>query len=208
MIMLLQIHPRDPEPRKVRTIAEKLRDGAVVVCPTDTVYAFVCSPKHATAMERVARLKGVKPQRAELSLVCKDLSQAALFVRPIDTATFRLLKRALPGPYTFILPAGGDAPKLFQTNRRTIGFRIPDHPVALALVEELGHPLVAASVHDPDHVVDYTTDPERIAEHLGAQVDLVIDAGMGGLVGSTVIDLSGETPVVLRLGKGEVEGLI
>ncbi|MBV6405161.1 MAG: threonylcarbamoyl-AMP synthase [Flavobacteriales bacterium] len=206
--MLLQVHPRDPEARKVRLIAEKLREGAVVVCPTDTVHAFVCSPRHASAMERVARLKGVKPQRAELSLVCRDLSQATRYLRPIDTAVFRLLKRALPGPYTFILPAGGEAPKLFQTNRRTIGIRVPDHPVTAAIVEELGHPLVAASVHDPDHVVDYTTDPERIAEHLGGQVDLVIDAGMGGLVGSTVIDLSGSAPVVVRQGKGTVEGLL
>lgn len=205
--MLMQLHPRDPEPRKVRTIVEKLREGAVVVCPTDTVYAFICSPQHAAAMERVARLKGVRPQRAELSLVCRDLSQAARYLRPIDTATFRLLKRALPGPFTFILPAGGEAPKLFQTNRRTVGIRVPDHPVPLALLEELGHPLVAASVHDPDKVVDYTTDPERIAEHLGGQVDLVIDAGMGGLEGSTVVDLSGEIPVVLRQGKGAVDGL-
>ncbi|MBK7085222.1 MAG: threonylcarbamoyl-AMP synthase [Flavobacteriales bacterium] len=193
----------DPEPRKIEMIAEQLGQGAIVVCPTDTVYAFICSPHHASAMEAIARLKGVKPHKAELSLICADIAQATRYAKPLDTSVFRLLKRALPGAYTFIVAANGEVPKLFQTNRRTVGIRVPDHPIPLALVAAMGHPLVAASVHDPDRVVDYTTDPERIAEHLGTQVDLVIDAGMGGLTASTVIDVSSGDPILVRKGAGD-----
>ncbi|MBK8340001.1 MAG: threonylcarbamoyl-AMP synthase [Flavobacteriales bacterium] len=201
--MLLSVHPVDPEPRKIAMIAEQLGRGAVVVCPTDTVYAFVCSPHHARAMEAIARLKGAKPHKAELSLICMDIAQATRYAKPLDTSVFRLLKRALPGAYTFIVAANGEVPKLFQTNRKSVGIRIPDHPIPIALVAAMGHPLVAASVHDPDRVVDYTTDPERIAEHLGKQVDLVIDGGIGGLKASTVIDVSGGAPVLLREGAGD-----
>lgn len=201
--MLLSVHPVDPEPRKIRMIADRLEQGAIVVCPTDTVYAFICSPHHTRAMEAIARLKGVKPQKAELSLICMDIAQATRYAKPLDTSVFRLLKRALPGAYTFIVAANGEVPKLFQNNRRTVGIRVPDHPIPLALVAAIGHPLVAASVHDPDRVVDYTTDPERIAEHLGTQVDLVIDAGMGGLTASTVIDVSSGDPILVRKGAGD-----
>lgn len=206
--MLLAIHPKDPEPRKIKSVADKLRDGGVVICPTDTVYAYVCSSHSARAIEEVARLKGVKPQRADLSLICEDLSQLSAYARSVDTAAFRIMKRALPGAYTFILNANSEIPKLFKNNKRTVGIRVPDHPIPLALVRELGHALVVASVHDPDKVVDYTTDPERIEEHLGYQVDVVIDGGIGGLEGSTVIDLTQGDPIVLREGKGPLDGLI
>lgn len=206
--MLLAIHPKDPEPRKIRAVVEKLRGGAVVVCPTDTVYAFVCSSLSARAIEEVARLKGIKPQKADLSLICKDLSQLSLYAKAIDTASFRIMKKALPGPYTFIVPASNEIPKLFKNNKRTVGIRVPDHPIPQAIVSELGHALVVASVHDPDKVVDYTTDPERIDEHLGHRVDLVIDGGTGGREGSTVVDLSAGEPVVLREGRGTIEGLL
>jgi tRNA threonylcarbamoyl adenosine modification protein (Sua5/YciO/YrdC/YwlC family) len=141
-------------------------------------------------------------------LICNDLSQLSTYARAVDTAAFRIMKRALPGPYTFILPASSEIPKLFKNNKRTVGIRVPNHPIPQAIVAELGHALVVASVHDPDKVVDYTTDPERIDEHLGYQVDLVIDGGIGGLEGSTVIDLSQGEPVILREGKGPVDGLI
>ncbi|WKZ67503.1 MAG: L-threonylcarbamoyladenylate synthase [Flavobacteriales bacterium] len=200
--MLLPIHPKDPEPRKVRMVAEALRNGGVAICPTDTVYAYVCSPLHQRAIEVVARLKGAKPGKADLSLICADLSQLSLYARNVDTAAFRLLKRHLPGPYTFILNASSEIPKLFKNNRRTVGIRVPDHPIPQALVKELGHALVVASVHDADKVVDYTTDPERIEEHIGHQVDWVIDGGMGGLEPSTVVDLTSGEPVLLRSGKG------
>jgi tRNA threonylcarbamoyl adenosine modification protein (Sua5/YciO/YrdC/YwlC family) len=206
--MLITIHPKDPEPRKVRIIVDKLNAGGVVICPTDTVYAFVCSAHQPRAIEQVARLKGVKPQKADLSLICNDLSQLSTYARSVGTAAFRIMKHALPGPYTFILQASGEIPKLFKNNRRTVGIRVPDHAIPRAIVAELGHALVVASVHDPDKVVDYTTDPERIDEHIGYQVDAVIDGGIGGLEGSTVIDLSNGEPEVLRQGKGATDGLL
>jgi len=206
--MLLSIHPKDPEPRKIRTVVEKLLAGGVVICPTDTVYAYVCSAHSARAIEEVARLKGIKPQKADLSLICQDLSQLSTYAKAVDTAAFRIMKRALPGPYTFIVTASSEIPKLFKNNKRTVGIRVPGHPIPLAIVRELGHALVVASVHDPDKVVDYTTDPERIDEHLGHQVELVIDGGIGGMEGSTVIDLSSGDPVVLREGKGSLDGLL
>lgn len=206
--MLITIHPKDPEPRKIRSVIDILHGGGVVICPTDTVYAFVCSSHSARAIEEVTRLKGVKPQKADLSLICQDLSQLSLYAKAVDTAAFRIMKKALPGPYTFVVPASNEIPRLFKNNRRTVGIRVPDHPIPLALVKELGHALVVASVHDPDKVVDYTTDPERIHEHIGHQVDLVIDGGLGGLQGSTVIDLANGEPVVLREGKGPVAGLL
>lgn len=206
--MLIGIHPKDPEPRKIRTVVEELRKGGVVICPTDTVYAYVCSSQSARAIEEVARLKGIKPQKADLSLICQDLSQLSTYAKAVDTAAFRIMKKALPGPYTFIVPASNEIPKLFKNNKRTVGIRVPDHPIPLALVKELGHALVVASVHDPDKVVEYTTDPERIHEHIGHQVELVIDGGIGGLEASTVIDLSNGEPNVLRQGKGPVEDLL
>jgi tRNA threonylcarbamoyl adenosine modification protein (Sua5/YciO/YrdC/YwlC family) len=206
--MLLSIHPKDPEPRKIRIAVDKLNAGGVLICPTDTVYAFVCSAHQPRAIEQVAKLKGAKPNKADLSLICNDPSQLSTYARAVDTAAFRIMKRALPGPYTFILPASSEIPKLFKNNKRTVGIRVPNHPIPQAIVAELGHALVVASVHDPDKVVDYTTDPERIDEHLGYQVDLVIDGGIGGLEGSTVIDLSQGEPVILREGKGPVDGLI
>jgi tRNA threonylcarbamoyl adenosine modification protein (Sua5/YciO/YrdC/YwlC family) len=206
--MLIAIHPKDPEPRKIRIIADKLNAGGVVICPTDTVYAFVCSAHQPRAIELVAKLKGVMPQKADLSLICNDLSQLSTYARQVDTAAFRIMKHALPGPYTFILQASGEIPKLFKNNKRTVGIRVPDHPIPRALVAELGHALVVASVHDPDKVVDYTTDPERIDEHIGYQVEAVIDGGIGGLEGSTVIDLSDGEPRILRQGKGPTEGLL
>ncbi|MEO8589779.1 MAG: L-threonylcarbamoyladenylate synthase [Flavobacteriales bacterium] len=206
--MLLGIHPKNPEPRKIQAVVDRLNAGGVVICPTDTVYAYVCSAHQPRAIEQVAKLKGVKPQRADLSLICADLSQLSLYARAIDTAAFRIMKRALPGPYTFIVPASSEIPKLFKNNKRTVGIRVPDHPVPLALVTALGHALVVASVHDPDKLLDYTTDPERIDDHLGHQVDLVIDSGTGGLEGSTVIDLSEGGMTVVREGKGSLDGLL
>lgn len=205
--MLLAIHPLDPEPRKVRRVVDLLLEGAVVICPTDTVHAYVCSAHRPQAIERIARLKGVRTNKAELSLICKDISQLAGYSKPVGTPEFRLMKSVLPGPYTFILPANAEIPKLFRANRRTVGIRVPDHAVPRAIVGGLEHALVAASVHDPDRVVDYTTDPERMHELLASEVDLVIDSGAGGIDASTVIDLSGDAPALIREGKGPVAGL-
>jgi tRNA threonylcarbamoyl adenosine modification protein (Sua5/YciO/YrdC/YwlC family) len=205
--MLLAIHPKNPEPRKVREVVQQLNRGAVVVCPTDTVHAFACSAHQPKAIEAIARLKGTKAHRTDLSLICKDLSQLSLYARAISTPAFRTMKKALPGPYTFIVPASNEVPKLFKNNKRTVGIRVPDHAIPLALVEELGHALVVTSVHDADEMMEHATDPERIDERIGKQVDLVIDGGVCGLEGSTVIDLTGDAPMVLRQGKGAVTGL-
>ncbi|MBK8497603.1 MAG: threonylcarbamoyl-AMP synthase [Flavobacteriales bacterium] len=206
--MLISIHPIDPEPRKLQRVVDLLNEGGVIVCPTDTVYGFVCSSLQPRAIEKLAELKGVRPAKAELSLIVSDLGQLSAYARALDTAVFRLLKRALPGPYTFILPASSEIPKLFKNNRRTVGIRLPDHPVPQAIVRALGHALVVASVHDTDGLLDHTADPELIHKRLGHGVAAVIDSGMCGLEASTVIDASQGPPKVLRQGKGDVEGLL
>ncbi len=202
--MLLAIHPKNPEPRKITDVVQRLNKGAVVVCPTDTVYAFACSAHQPRAIEAIARLKGTRTNKTNLSLICKDLSQLSTYARAIDTPGFRIMKKALPGPYTFIVPASSEIPRLFKNNKHTVGIRVPDHPIPLALVEGLGHALVVTSVHDVDAMLEHTTDPELIEERIGKQVELVIDGGICGMEGSTVIDLTGGEPEVLRKGKGPV----
>jgi tRNA threonylcarbamoyl adenosine modification protein (Sua5/YciO/YrdC/YwlC family) len=206
--MLIAIHPRNPEPRKIQQMVDLLNDGGVLICPTDTVYAFVCSAEQPRAIEAVAKLKGARPQKADLSLICKDLSQLSLYARAIATPSFRIMKAALPGPYTFIVPASNEIPRIFRNNKRTVGIRVPDHPVPHALVEALGHALVCASVHGTDVLLDHASDPEEMEAHYGRDIDAVIDSGTGGLEGSTVVDLSGQEPVVLREGKGTIDGLL
>ncbi|HRT53796.1 MAG TPA: L-threonylcarbamoyladenylate synthase [Flavobacteriales bacterium] len=206
--MLLSIHPKDPEPRKIQQAVDLLNSGGVLVCPTDTVYAFVCSAEQSRAIEEVARLKGVKPQKADLSLICRDLSELSNYARAVPTSAFRIMKAALPGPYTFVVPANSEIPRIFKNNKRTVGIRVPDHPVPIALVKALGHALVCASVHGMDVLLDHAPDPEAIHAQYGHAVEAVIDSGPGGLEGSTVIDLSGPEPVVLREGKGAIEELL
>lgn len=200
--MLIDIHPTHPEPRKIKAAADALRAGEVIVCPTDTVHAFVCSAESARAVEELARLKGVRPGKAELSLICESLSHLSDYARVTDTATYRILKRALPGPFTFILPASTAIPKLFKNNRKTVGIRVPDHAVPQALVKELGNALAVASVHDPDTLLDHTSEAWRIEKRFGHQLAMVLDAGPCGLEPSTVIDLCQGEPIVLREGKG------
>jgi tRNA threonylcarbamoyl adenosine modification protein (Sua5/YciO/YrdC/YwlC family) len=203
--MLLTIHPKDPETRKIQQAVDLLNSGGVLVCPTDTVYAFVCSAEQS---REVARLKGVKPQKADLSLICRDLSELSNYARAVPTSAFRIMKAALPGPYTFVVPANSEIPRIFKNNKRTVGIRVPDHPVPIALVKALGHALVCASVHGMDVLLDHAPDPEAIHAQYGHAVEAVIDSGPGGLEGSTVIDLSGPEPVVLREGKGAIEELL
>jgi tRNA threonylcarbamoyl adenosine modification protein (Sua5/YciO/YrdC/YwlC family) len=206
--MLLTIHPKDPETRKIQQAVDLLNSGGVLVCPTDTVYAFVCSAEQSRAIEEVARLKGVKPQKADLSLICRDLSELSNYARAVPTSAFRIMKAALPGPYTFVVPANSEIPRIFKNNKRTVGIRVPDHPVPIALVKALGHALVCASVHGMDVLLEHAPDPEAIHAQYGHAVEAVIDSGPGGLEGSTVIDLSGPEPVVLREGKGAIEELL
>lgn len=205
---LLAVHPKDPEPRKIKEVVDVLNDGGVVVVPTDAVYAFVCSAKQPRAIDRVAGLKGVRPEKAELSLICRDLSEAAIYARQLDTSVFRMMKRALPGPYTFILPATAEVPNIFKMKRRTVGIRVPSNAIIQRILEELGHPLVAASVHGTDPFMTHPGDAETIHDQFAGKVDLIVDGGPGDVVGSTVIDATGPEPRVVREGLGSLDGVL
>jgi tRNA threonylcarbamoyl adenosine modification protein (Sua5/YciO/YrdC/YwlC family) len=203
--MVIRIHPETPDPRQIRKVVELLRDGAVIIYPTDGVYAFGCDITKGKAVERVAQLKGIKPEKADFSFVFDDLASTTAYCRPVDTRVFKLMKSCLPGPYTFILNANNSVPKLFKNNKRTVGVRIPDNNICRAIVKELGQPIISSSVHDEDEVLEYTTDPELIHERYRDLVDAVVDGGYGALVPSTVIDCSGDFPALIRQGAGEVD---
>lgn len=200
--MLVKIYEQNPSERELRRVVEALEHDGIVIYPTDSVYAFGCSLRSAKAVERLRRLRG----RGEgpLSVVFDNIAQVSEYCR-VDNATFRILKRNLPGPFTFLLPASSRVPDKALERRRTIGIRIPSHPVARAVVEALGCPMITASVKDDDQVVEYTTDPELIEERYGREVALVIDGGMGDNVPTTVVDLTGDEPEILREGKGELQ---
>lgn len=203
--MVIRIHPETPDPRQIRKVVELLRDGGVIIYPTDGVYAFGCDITKSKAVERVAQLKGIKPEKADFSFVFDDLASTTDYCRPVDTRVFKLMKSCLPGPYTFILNANNSVPKLFKNNKRTVGVRIPDNNICRAIVKELGQPIISSSVHDEDEVLEYTTDPELIHERYRDLVDAVVDGGYGALVPSTVIDCSGDFPALVRQGAGEVD---
>jgi tRNA threonylcarbamoyl adenosine modification protein (Sua5/YciO/YrdC/YwlC family) len=199
--MLLRIHPIDPQPRLIRQAVEILQKGGIIIYPTDTVYGIGCDILQSAAIERICRIKGIEPHKANLSFICNDLSHLSEYTKPISTPTFRLLKEHLPGPYTFILPASKLVPRILQSKKSTIGLRIPDNAIAQALVRELGRPILSASL--PGELVEDTTDPDVMYENFGNQVDAVIDGGIGGMTPSTVIDFSDEEPLVIRAGAGE-----
>lgn len=201
MATLVKIYPENPNPKALQKVADVLSNGGLVIYPTDTVYGLGCDITHVRAMERLAQLKGIKLEKAHFSFVCSDLSNLSDYVAQIDTHTFKILKRALPGPYTFILPGGSNLPKAFK-KKKTVGIRIPDNPIVLELVKTLGNPIASTSIHDEDELIEYTTDPELIYEKWKDVVDIVIDGGNGDNVASTVIDLSGDAPEILREGKG------
>ncbi|MEM9076022.1 MAG: L-threonylcarbamoyladenylate synthase [Bacteroidota bacterium] len=204
MAELIKLFEENPNPRQVEKIADILRKGGLVIYPTDTVYGLGCDITNTKALERIARIKGIKLVKANWSFVCADLSNLSDFVRQIDSATFKILKRALPGPYTFILPGNNNLPKDFK-KRKTVGIRVPDNEIARALVLGLGNPIVSTSIYDEDDILEYTTDPELIFEKWQNLVDVVIDGGYGGNVASTVIDLSTDIPEVVREGKGSTD---
>jgi len=206
--MLLKIHPENPDPRRLRQVVDCLERGGVIVYPTDTIYSFGCDINNQKAYERIAKIKNLKAEKANFSLVCYDLSHLSEYAKPVDNHIYKLMKRAFPGPYTFILTASSLVPKLFRTNKKTIGIRVPDNLIARELVKMLDRPLIAASVHDEDEIIEYTTDPELIHERVGVMVDMVIDAGYGDIEPSTIIDCTGDEPEILRQGKGPVEGLL
>jgi tRNA threonylcarbamoyl adenosine modification protein (Sua5/YciO/YrdC/YwlC family) len=204
MATFLKIYPENPNPKQVSKAVEIIRNGGLVIYPSDTVYALGCDINNKAALEKVARLKGLKLEKANFSFVCKDLSHLSDFVKQIDNSTFKILKRSLPGPYTFILPAGNNLPTAFR-KKKEIGIRVPDNAIVQAIVDQLGHPIISTSIRDEDEIIEYTTDPELIYEKWQDLVDLVIDGGYGGNVASTIIDLTSGEPELIREGKGSLE---
>jgi len=202
--MLFRINPSNPEIRKIKHIVEILQKGGVIIYPTDTVYALGCDIFHPKAIERICQLRGLKPDKARLSIICKDISQVSEYAAQMDNDVFKLLKEYLPGPYTFILKASKSVPKKFIPRKKTIGVRIPDSNVALAIVEELGRPLMTASLRSEDEILKYYTDPIDIYDDYKKRVDAVIDSGFGGTTPSTVFDCSGKEPEVIREGAGKI----
>lgn len=203
MAEFIKIYEDKPNETAIKKVVEVLKNGGLVIYPTDTVYGLGCDITNSRALERLAKLKGIKLEKANFSFVCSSLSNISDYVKQIDTATFKILKRALPGAYTFILPGNSDLPKDFR-KKKTVGIRVPDNNIAIQIVEMLGNPIVSTSIHDEDEVIEYSTDPELIFEKWQNQVDLVIDGGYGENVASTIIDLTGHEPVIVREGKGDV----
>jgi tRNA threonylcarbamoyl adenosine modification protein (Sua5/YciO/YrdC/YwlC family) len=203
MAEFLKIYEDKPSEAAIKKVVEVLKNGGLVIYPTDTVYGLGCDITNSRALEKLAKIKGVKLEKANFSFVCSSLSNISDYVKQIDTATFKILKRALPGAYTFILPGNNDLPKDFR-KKKTVGIRVPDNKIAIQIVEMLGNPIVSTSIHDEDEVIEYSTDPELIFEKWQNQVDLVIDGGYGENVASTIIDLTGHEPIIVREGKGDV----
>jgi len=200
--MLIDVLSENPDLRVIHKITDILNNDGLIVVPTDTIYAFATSIKSKKGIERLAKIKNEKLKRSNFSLICKDLSNISKYTKPIDRKTFRTLKSTLPGPFTFILNANNSVSKIFQTNKKEIGIRVPDHKFIKTLVEELNHPLVCSSVNDEDHIIKYTTDPLAIFEKFEKNVDAVINYGYGKNVASTIIDLTSESPVLIRQGSG------
>lgn len=201
--MLIKLFEDNPNTRDILKIVNLLKKGGVIIYPTDTVYAIGCDINQVKAVQRVAALKGVKPEKANFSMICRDLSHIATYAK-VSNEVFKVMKRCLPGPFTFILNATAKLPNILMNRRKTIGIRIPDNYIAMAIVEELGNPLLTTSVRDEDEVIEYTTDPELIHEKYGKLVDLVIDGGYGRNVASTVVDCTGEELEIVRQGIGEL----
>lgn len=199
--MFLQIHPDNPQPRLIRRVVESLQKGGIIIYPTDTVYGLGCDILQQKAVERICRIKKVDPKKAQLSFVCSDLSNLSDFTKPLSNPTYRLLKEYLPGPYTFILQASKLVPKILQSKKDTIGLRIPENKIAMAIIKELGRPILSASL--PGEMVEDYTDTEVMYENYRNDVDFVIDGGIGGTIPSTIIDCTGDEPVLIREGLGE-----
>ena len=198
--MLISIHPDNPQARQLSMVKDCLERGGIIAYPTDTIYGLGCDIFHPEAIEKICAIKKVNPEKANLSLICSDLSDLSLYAKAIDNSLYRIMKKALPGPFTFILPASKQVPKILQSKKKTIGLRIPNNNIALSIIKTLGHPILSASFPG-DNIEDYT-DPEIIYEHWGKQVDLVVDGGIGGIVPSTVVDCTGDEYTVIRQGAG------
>lgn len=203
--MLLKIYPDNPNERELRHVVEQLENGAVIIYPTDTVYAVGCSILKPKAIDKVARLKGTKIEKADFSFIFYDLSQLSEYTRHVSNPVYKLLKRNTPGPFTFILEANSNIPKLFKHKKKTIGIRIPDNNIVREIVKMLGHPIITTSIHDDDEILEYTTDPELIHERYTDQVDIVIDGGYGSNVASAIVDCTSDEIELVREGIKELE---
>ena len=205
--MLLTIHPDNPDARKIAQVVDCLKQGGIIVYPTDTVYSMGCDMLNSKALEKLALIKQIKLDKANFSLVCHDLSNLTEYSKQLSNPVFKMMRNSLPGPYTFILEASKAIPKIVSDRKKTVGIRVPDNAIARAIVKALGHPIVSTSVHDDDRIVDYTTDAELIYEKWSNRVDIVIDGGPGGLEPSTIISCVNDQIEVLRVGKGSVDML-
>ncbi|NCD71751.1 L-threonylcarbamoyladenylate synthase [Mucilaginibacter agri] len=203
--MLIKIYPENPNPKAIEQVADVLRKGGVVIYPTDTVYGLGCDITNHRAIEKICRIRNIKPEKANFSFICYDLSNISDYTKPIDNTCFRVLKKALPGPFTFIFNASHNVPKLLSSNKKTVGIRVPDNDIAREIVRVLGNPILSTSIHDEDDIIEYSTDPELIHEKYEDLVDLVIDGGYGGNIASTVVDCTSGDFEVLREGKGDLE---
>ena len=204
MAELLKIFPENPNQKALKKVIEVLKKGGLIIYPTDTVYGLGCDITNVKALERIAKIKGIKLERSNFSFICHDLSNLSDYVTQIDTSTFKLLKRTLPGPYTFILPGASTLPHPFK-KKKTVGIRIPDNTIALEIVKSLGNPIVSTSIHDEDELLEYTTDPELVFEKWSSKVDLVIDGGYGDNTPSTVVEVKDSEITILREGKGTID---
>jgi tRNA threonylcarbamoyl adenosine modification protein (Sua5/YciO/YrdC/YwlC family) len=203
--MLLRINPDKPNYDEIAQVVKCLRDGGVIIYPTDTVYGIGCDIHRQRAVERVCKIKGIQPDKANFSFICSDLSHLSDFTKPISTHTYKLMKKALPGPFTFVLNANNNVPKLFSSKKKTVGIRIPKNNICLEIVKQLGNPIMSTSVHDDDNIIEYTTDPELIYEKYKNIVDIVIAGGYGNNEASTVVDCTEDEVIVLRQGLGLLE---
>jgi tRNA threonylcarbamoyl adenosine modification protein (Sua5/YciO/YrdC/YwlC family) len=198
--MLISIHPDNPQARQLSMVKECLESGGIIAYPTDTIYGLGCDIFHPEAIEKICAIKKVNPEKANLSFICSDLSDLSTYAKAIDNSLFRILKKALPGPFTFILPASKQVPKILQSKKKTIGLRIPNNNIALSIIKTLGHPILSASF--PGDAIEDYTDPEIIYEHWGKQIDMVVDGGIGGIIPSTVVDCTTDHYEVIRQGAG------
>jgi tRNA threonylcarbamoyl adenosine modification protein (Sua5/YciO/YrdC/YwlC family) len=203
--MLAKLYSANPNPKQIESIVKTLQDGGVIIYPTDTVYGIGCDIHNQKAVERIARIKGVKPEKADFSFICRDLSHLSEYARQVPNQVFKLMKRNLPGPFTFILNASNKVPKLLESKKKTVGIRIPANDIVAAIVERLGNPLLSTSVQLNDEMIEYATDPELIHEKYAGMVDMVVDGGYGGIEFSTVVDCTGDEPEIIRQGLGALE---
>jgi tRNA threonylcarbamoyl adenosine modification protein (Sua5/YciO/YrdC/YwlC family) len=202
--MLLQLHPKNPDERKIKIVLDHLRNGGIIAYPTDTIYGLGCSIEHPEAINRICKIKNIQPEKALLSFICSDLSHLSEYTKSIDTPVFRFLKQYLPGPFTFILPASKKTPKLLRTKKDTVGIRVPDHEICRVIIHELGHPILSTSLPYEEENMPYT-DAELIEEKFGHLVDLVIDGGPSGVIPSTIVDCTKNPPEIIREGLGIID---